>query len=68
VDHVLLAGGAATLVGLAERVREVTGFDSMVVNPFDLMHLGAGLSAERLAREAPAYLVACGLAMRRFHP
>ena len=68
VDHVLLAGGAATLAGLAERVREVTGFDSMVVNPFDLMHLGAGISAERLAREAPAYLVACGLAMRRFHP
>jgi type IV pilus assembly protein PilM len=67
VDHVLLAGGAATLAGLGDRVREVTGFDAMVVNPFDLMHLGTGVSADSLAREAPAYLVACGLAMRRFH-
>ena len=24
--------------------------------------------ADRLTREAPSYLVACGLAMRRFHP
>ena len=68
VDHVLLAGGTATLAGLAERVQEVTGIDCMVVNPFDSMHLGSGVSPDRLAREAPAYLVACGLAMRRFHP
>ena len=68
VDHVLLAGGAAVLAGLSERLREVTGFDCIVVNPFDAMHLGSGVSPDRLAREAPAYLVACGLAMRRFHP
>ena len=68
VDHVLLAGGAANLAGLADRVREVTGFDCMVVNPFDLMHLGNAVSPDRLIREAPAYLIACGLAMRRFFP
>jgi type IV pilus assembly protein PilM len=68
VDHVLLAGGAASLAGLADRVREVTGFDCMVVNPFDLMHLGNAVSPDRLVREAPAYLIACGLAMRRFFP
>lgn len=68
VDHVLLAGGSALLSGLAERVHEVTGIDCKVVNPFDSMQLGRAVSPERLAREAPAYLVACGLAMRRFHP
>ena len=68
VDHVLLAGGTATLAGLADRVQEVTGIDCLVVNPFDSMHLGSGVSPDRLAREAPSYLVACGLAMRRFHP
>jgi type IV pilus assembly protein PilM len=68
VDHVLLAGGAATLAGLAVRVQEVTGIDCMVVNPFDSMHLGSGVSPDLLVRDAPAYLVACGLAMRRFHP
>jgi type IV pilus assembly protein PilM len=68
VDHVLLAGGAATLAGLAVRVQEVTGIDCMVVNPFDSMHMGSGVSPDLLVRDAPAYLVACGLAMRRFHP
>jgi type IV pilus assembly protein PilM len=68
VDHVLLAGGTATLAGLANRVQEVTGFDCMVVNPFDAMQLGSGVSPASLMRDAPAYLVACGLAMRRFHP
>jgi type IV pilus assembly protein PilM len=68
VDRVLLAGGTATLAGLAARVQEVTGIDCMVVNPFESMHLGSGVSPDRLAREAPSYLVACGLAMRRFHP
>ena len=67
VDHVLLAGGTAMLAGLAVRVREVTGIDCMVVNPFDAMRLGSAVNPERLAREAPAYLVACGLAMRRFY-
>ncbi len=68
VDHVLLAGGTALLAGLAVRVQEATGIDCMVVNPFDSMLLGSAVSPDRLAREAPAYLVACGLAMRRFYP
>lgn len=68
VDHVLLAGGTATLSGLAARVREVTGFDTQVVNPFDLMALADTMNPERLERGAPAYLIACGLAMRRFYP
>jgi type IV pilus assembly protein PilM len=37
-----------------------------VVNPFDHMQLGAGVRENRLRREAPSYLTACGLAMRRF--
>ena len=68
VDHVLLAGGSALLAGLAGRVHEVTGIDCMVVNPFDSLVLGSAVNPDRLAREAPAYLVACGLAMRRFYP
>jgi len=40
----------------------------MVVNPFESLLLGSAVNPDRLAREAPAYLVACGLAMRRFYP
>ena len=66
VHYVMLAGGTATLPGLKERVTELTGFASQVVNPFDGMRLGSAVRESKLRREAPAYLTACGLAMRRF--
>lgn len=66
VHYVMLAGGTATLPGLKERVTELTGFACMVVNPFENMELGAAVRESKLRREAPAYLTACGLAMRRF--
>ena len=66
VHYVMLAGGTATLPGLKERVTELTGFASQVVNPFESMKLGAAVREQRLRREAPSYLTACGLAMRRF--
>jgi type IV pilus assembly protein PilM len=66
VHYVMLAGGTATLPGLKDRVTELTGFASMVVNPFDNMRLGSAIREGKLRREAPSYLTACGLAMRRF--
>ncbi|WP_434063982.1 pilus assembly protein PilM [Roseateles violae] len=66
VHYVMLAGGTATLPGLKERVTELTGFACMVVNPFEGMALGSAVREPKLRREAPAYLTACGLAMRRF--
>jgi type IV pilus assembly protein PilM len=66
VHYVMLAGGTATLAGLKDRVTELTGFASMVVNPFDNMRLGSAIREGKLRREAPSYLTACGLAMRRF--
>jgi type IV pilus assembly protein PilM len=66
VHYVMLAGGTAALPGLRERVKEVTGFASKVVDPFENMRLGSAVRESRVRREAPAYLTACGLAMRRF--
>ena len=66
VHYVMLAGGTATLPDLKDRVTELTGFASMVVNPFDNMKLGSAVRESKLRREAPSYLTACGLAMRRF--
>jgi type IV pilus assembly protein PilM len=66
VHYVMLAGGTATLAGLKERVTELTGFASMVVNPFENMKLGSSVREAKVRREAPSYLTACGLAMRRF--
>jgi type IV pilus assembly protein PilM len=66
VHYVMLAGGTAALPGLKERVTELTGFASQVVNPFDNMRLGSAVRESKVRREAPSYLTACGLAMRRF--
>ncbi len=66
VHYVMLGGGTAALPGLRERVTELTGFTSMVVNPFEGMEMGSAVRENKLRREAPAYLTACGLAMRRF--
>ena len=66
VHYVMLAGGTASMPGLRERVKDVTGFVSKVVNPFENMKLGSSVREAKMKREAPSYLTACGLAMRRF--
>lgn len=66
VDYILLAGGTASLPGLTEVVTRHTSFPCQVVNPFDGMQVSRGIREKKMLREAPSYLTACGLAMRRF--
>lgn len=66
LDYVLLAGGSAGLYGLTEAVTEITTYPCRTINPFDGMEIGRGVHEKRMLREAPSYLTACGLAMRRF--
>jgi type IV pilus assembly protein PilM len=65
---VMLAGATAALPGLCVRVGQLTGIETRVADPFAGMAPGPALHAARLAREAPGYLRACGLALRRFLP
>jgi type IV pilus assembly protein PilM len=66
VYQVMLSGGTASLAGLKERVAQLTGFKTMVVNPFANMKVDSGVKENKLRRETSSYLTACGLAMRRF--
>ncbi|SFU95805.1 pilus assembly protein PilM [Pseudoduganella namucuonensis] len=66
VDQLFLAGGCALLPGLLDIVAGRTKINSAVISPFKGMQLGPGVREQALRAEAPAYLVACGLAMRRF--
>ena len=66
VHYVMLSGNSATLPGLKERVTEFTGFATQIVSPFNGMRIGSAVRESKLRREAPSYLIACGLAMRRF--
>ena len=67
VDHILLAGGSAPLMGLTEAVTQSLGAACSVVNPFEGMEIGSAVRMKKMAREAPSYLTSCGLAMRRFY-
>lgn len=66
VDYVLLAGGSASLPGLASAITRQTSFACSLLNPFDGMEIGSAVREKKVRREAPSYLTSCGLAMRRF--
>ncbi|MEJ5210438.1 MAG: pilus assembly protein PilM [Burkholderiales bacterium] len=66
VDHILLGGGCAMLPGLDEIVANRTQVSTMIANPFANMALSSRIKPRQLTIDAPALLVACGLAMRRF--
>jgi len=68
VDCIMLAGGSAALPGLTAAVTEHTAFPCSLVNPFEGMGIGADVRLKKMTREAPSYLTACGLALRRFMP
>ncbi|MFP7722267.1 pilus assembly protein PilM [Lysobacter sp. A3-1-A15] len=66
VDQVVLAGGCAAIPGIAQMVEEQLGVPTMVANPLAHMTLGPRVQAHALAQDAPALLIACGLALRSF--
>lgn len=66
VDQIFLAGGCAVLPGLVELVAERSKISTAVVSPFKGMQMASNVREKQLRAEAPSYLVACGLAMRRF--
>lgn len=66
IDQIFLAGGCAIIPGLIDIVASRTNMSTAVVSPFKGMGLAPGVREKQLRIDAPAYLVACGLAMRRF--
>jgi len=64
VDHVLLAGGVAATEGLAALIEQKTGTHTVVANAFKGMALASKIKASQLETDAPALMIACGLALR----
>jgi len=66
VDQIVLAGGCASIPGIADMVEEQLGVPTVVANPLAQMTLGPRVQAHALAQDAPARMIACGLALRSF--
>ncbi len=68
VNYIVLAGGCAALAGLDDAVATRTQVNTLVANPFSQMTLSSRIKPRQLQTDAPALMIACGLAMRRFDP
>lgn len=66
VDYIILAGGVASMHGLDALVQDKLGTPATVANPFAEMSISSKVDAVGLAGDAPAMMIACGLAMRSF--
>jgi type IV pilus assembly protein PilM len=66
VDHIVLAGGCATLPGGDEVIAARTQIDTIVANPFADMVISDRVRGNNLLADASSLMVACGLALRRF--
>lgn len=66
VDHIVLAGGVASMAGLANMIEEKLGTSATVANPFANMSVSSRVNAAALANDAPSLMIATGLALRSF--
>ena len=66
VDYVVLAGGVAAMPDLADLVEDKLNMPSLTANPFANMSVASKVNAVQLGSDAPAMMIACGLAMRSF--
>lgn len=66
IDAVILAGGCSSMPGIEKLVEQNLGVPSFVANPFINMALSHRIRPQSLSSDAPAMMIACGLALRSF--
>ena len=66
IELIILAGGSASIPGADEKIQEDLNIPTIVANPFANMSLANRVKPQTLSNDAPALMIACGLAMRSF--
>lgn len=67
VDHIVLAGGCASIDGAQEIIASKTGSEVSIANPFAGMTVSSKIKPQVLSNDAPSLMIACGLAMRSIY-
>ena len=66
IDRIILAGGCASIPGADQVVEKNLGVPVFIANPFVNMTLSSKVKPQALSSDAPAMMIACGLALRSF--
>ncbi len=66
VDCIVLAGGTSSIEALDTTIQSKLGTKVIIANPFSDMSVSSKVNAKKLAADAPAFMIACGLALRSF--
>jgi len=66
VDMIVMAGGSSSIAGIEEMIEHKLGVSTSIANPFANMSIGSRVKAQNLTNDAPAMMIACGLALRSF--
>jgi type IV pilus assembly protein PilM len=66
VDQVVLAGGCASIDGIAGLIESKCGTRVAVANPFAETPTAPGIKGQALKNDAPALMISFGLALRSF--
>ncbi len=66
VDRLILAGGCASILGVEQLVEKSLAIPVYIANPFINMMLSNKVKPQAISNDAPALMIACGLALRSF--
>jgi len=68
IDYLVISGGSALVEGVAQLLTEELGIHTVIADPFSGMEISSNIDQTELARTAPRFMVAAGLALRSFVP
>jgi type IV pilus assembly protein PilM len=66
ISRIVISGGTARIAGLTEKIEEIFGYPTEVLNPFKSISVGPKVDKAKVASMGPALAVAVGLALRGF--